>query len=104
MTQTPRLDRKPNPHGPQALTLTTKTADYKTRYAYAVEHATDEKEALTGADWADWDHRGRLVFAREGRLLTQDADAIGREPPQELTDLTGNTFEAIIAPAWARQW
>ena len=104
VTQTPRIDRKPNPHGPQALVLTTNTRDYKTREVYAVEDNTGARKALTGAEWADWDHQGRLVFARAGKILAQDSNAIGREPPQELIDLTGNTFEAIEAPAWAKSW
>ena len=103
-TRGPRIDRKQNPYGPKVLVRTKNTADDKEYTAYTLEDGTGANELLTGADWADWDHRGRLVLAREGKLLAQDADTIGREPPQELTDLTGNTFKAIIAPAWARQW
>ncbi len=104
VTLTPRIDRKQNPHGPQSLLLTTNTRDYRTREVYAVEDSTGAKGPLTGVEWADWDHRGRLVFAQKGKILTQDADAIGRTPPTELIDLNGNTFEAIIAPAWAKKW
>ena len=104
VTRLPRIDRKQNPHGPQVLTLTTKTADYKKREAYTVEYGTGEKVLLTGMDWADWDHQGRLVFARTGRLFALGADTIGREPPRELIDLNGNTFENVVAPAWAKEW
>ena len=96
VTLTPRIDRKQSPHRPQALILTTNTADYKRREAYAVEDGTGAQKPLTGVDWADWDHRGRLVFAQKGKILTQDADAIGREPPTELIDLNGNTFENVV--------
>lgn len=103
-TRGPRIDRKQSLHGPQALILTTNLTNYKSDRTYSVEDGTGARKALTGVDWADWDHRGWLVFARMGKLLAQDADAIGREPPRELIDLSGNTFEAIIAPAWAKEW
>ena len=104
VTTTPRLDRKQNPHGPQVLILTTMKADYRWREAYTIEDGTGANEMLTGAEWADWDHRGRLVYAQKGKILAQDADAIGREPPQELIDLSGHRFEEVIAPAWAKEW
>ncbi len=69
-----------------------------------MEDSTGAQKVLTGAEWADWDHRGRLVFARMSKILALNADAIGREPPTELIDLTGNTFEEVIAPAWAKEW
>lgn len=104
VTLTPRIDRKQNPHGSQALLLTTSTGDYRTREVYSVEDSTGVKAPLTGVEWADWDHQGRLVFALKGKILTQDADAIGQEPPTELIDLNGNTFENVVAPAWATEW
>ncbi len=103
-TRGPRIDRKQSPHGPQAVILTTNTTHYKSYRTYTLEDGVGANEMLTGVDWADWDHRGRLVFARKGKLLALGADAIGREPPTELIDLNGHTSEAIIAPAWAKEW
>ena len=106
-TRGPRIDRKQNPHGPRVLVRTKNTADYKEykEYkAYTLEDGRSANELLTGVDWADWDHRGRLVFAQNGKLLAQDADAIGRELPTELIDLNGSTFENVVAPAWAKEW
>jgi hypothetical protein len=57
-----------------------------------------ELYALADATWADWDQRGRLVLAQQGRLLSW-------EPPNTFTtiaDLTSQVPESIEAPDWAR--
>ncbi|HVE15672.1 MAG TPA: hypothetical protein VNB29_03005 [Chthoniobacterales bacterium] len=54
------------------------------------------------ADWAEWDARGDLLFARDGRLYRQ---TIGPSPfaePTLLADFANRKFEAIAAPEWAR--
>ena len=59
---------------------------------------------LTGAEWADWDQRGQLVFAAAGKVFALDADAIGQAPPKELADLNGSRPQAVAAPDWAQVW
>lgn len=51
------------------------------------------------ADWADVDHRGRLLLAREGRILVHD----GREE-RELIDLSPYEFRPLAPPEWATEW
>lgn len=50
-------------------------------------------------DWADVDHRGRLLFARGGRVFVGDA-----EGERELIDLNPLEFQEVIPPRWARGW
>jgi hypothetical protein len=58
---------------------------------------------LDGADWADFDQQGRLVFARFGKVFgaRREGDAWD---VRELADFTQNRFEAIEAPDWAKVW
>ena len=104
VTRTPRLHRKQNPLGWQKLTMATTLTDFAHHYEYSVRYAEDQDLELTGAEWADWDQKGRLVFAKSGKIFVLPADAIGREPPQELIDLNRNVPEAIEAPDWAKRW
>ena len=57
---------------------------------------------LTGAEWADWDQRGRLVFAAAGKVFALDADAIGQAPPKELADLNGNWLKPSPRLIWPK--
>jgi hypothetical protein len=62
-----------------------------------------DRYALNGkpldADWADVDHRGRLLFAREGRVFVRDADG-----DRELIDLNPLEFRPLAPPQWATEW
>ncbi len=51
------------------------------------------------ADWADVDHRGRLLIARKGRIYVRDANG-----ERELIDLNPLTFRPLEPPQWATQW
>jgi hypothetical protein len=59
---------------------------------------------LTDITWADWDFRGRLVFARGGKLFTADMAKAGFEMAVELADFNDMAPEAIVAPNWAKKW
>jgi hypothetical protein len=69
------------------------------RYVLEPNHGLD----LDGADWADFDQQGRLVFAQNGKLFA--AARVGQEwQTQELADLRENKFEEVVAPEWAQIW
>ena len=55
---------------------------------------------LGQATWADWDRRGRLALARDGRLLTWDPAA----GFTEIADFNPQRPETGAAPAEAAQW
>ncbi|MBP6350498.1 MAG: hypothetical protein KA392_13225 [Candidatus Obscuribacter sp.] len=64
---------------------------------------------LKNAEWADWDHNGDLLFAREGklwRLKAAQQEPIYTETSLaiELIDLNDSTFEEVRAPVWAKKW
>lgn len=54
---------------------------------------------MLDADWADVDHRGRLLLAREGRIYVRDADG-----ERELIDLDPFEFRPLAPPNWAVEW
>lgn len=71
---------------------------------YAVDFALRARggqvRTLGRATWADWDHQGRLVLARAGRLVhCQDP-----EPPSEIADFNDQTPIPLPAPDWVRNW
>lgn len=72
---------------------------------YSLTGATTQPavdEVLVGASWADWDHDGRLVFARDGKLFRLR----GEHPAQVqlVADFHDRRPDRITAPAWARTW
>lgn len=68
---------------------------------YAVRHGASERVVPIGrATWADWDRRGRLIVARDGRLWHwQRTEAL-----QEIANFNGQTPAPAPAPGWARTW
>jgi len=104
VTYAPRIQRKQNPRGWQKMTLTTSITGFTRRDDYSVRYAEGADQVLEGAEWADWDRQGRLVYALNGRIFAQAAELIGQQPARELIDLNGNTFEPLEAPEWAKRW
>lgn len=56
------------------------------------------------ADWADWDHKGDLLYAQYGKIYRQRHHQGGFLPPKLLIDLNGQKFENIEPPASATRW
>ncbi|HLF79670.1 MAG TPA: hypothetical protein VJB57_19485, partial [Dehalococcoidia bacterium] len=72
---------------------------------YVVEYElrdeqSGETRSLGWATWTDWDQQGRLVLARDGKLLALDQDASFRE----LADFNPQTPDPAPSPPWAREW
>ncbi len=59
-------------------------------------------------DWADFDHNGDVLFAKDGclyRLPKPVSLRRGRGAmPRLIADLNGMSFDPIKAPDWARSW
>jgi hypothetical protein len=71
---------RPHPDGTLSLSMVHVLEDF-TRFGgpysvdYTVTAVNGTEHSLGEATWADWDHRGRLVAAREGQLCTWSASA-----------------------------
>ncbi|MCB9492422.1 MAG: hypothetical protein H6674_10200 [Dehalococcoidia bacterium] len=58
---------------------------------------------LGGAEWADFDRRGRLVFTRDGCLWASSC-ADGAWTTKMLADFTANTFQPVPPTREALRW
>jgi hypothetical protein len=58
---------------------------------------------IPGADWADWDQGGRLVFTRSGQVWS--GRWIGKSLECKLlADLNDHRPSKVVSPSWARSW
>lgn len=55
------------------------------------------------ADWADWDHRDRLIVARGGKLLDMTPRR-GELQARELADFNDHRPRRVDTPDWATVW
>src|SRR5262249_38826433 len=87
-----------------AMTMTPRALDaaggrYQTDYA-VLDLERDLIARFPSVTWADWDQRGRLALAREGRLVLWERDA----GEQLLADFNGQSPDPQPAPDDARVW
>lgn len=61
------------------------------------------EQPLDGVEWADWDHRDRLLFARKGVLfaLEPNYDTMN---VRIVVDLNSERPVGVAAPSWASDW
>jgi hypothetical protein len=65
---------------------------------------TNMKIPISGAVWADWDHAGRLVYAKEGKLFEGNLREAGQIHSTELADFNAHKPEPKETPNWAKEW
>ncbi len=73
-------------------------------YDYLLSSVSGRFFVLPGAQWADWDHRGRLLFTREGCIFSCQPDDQGDYRNHLLADFTNARPESISTPIWAMDW
>lgn len=77
LTRQPEVREKRNPIGPQFLLLTRSISFLDYSEHFAIRYAQNSAWiGIERASWADWDSRGRLVFARDGKLYASDSEYI----------------------------
>ncbi len=80
-----------------------------TVHAYRLVRAPRRRESepvaeeLGRLDWADWDHDGSLLFAREGCLFRRDLRA-AKAQPKLVADLRDQVFSNVLPTDEAREW
>jgi hypothetical protein len=97
--------KRPSRNGKLALRLerTINRLDYAEKFS--VRH--DEKTSwtpITRASWADWDQNGRLVFCRDGKVLTSQPDRNELGEETELADFNASKPEPVPPPRAATIW
>jgi hypothetical protein len=104
VTYSPIVTEKASPLGDQTIVMTTAFVAMDDKRKYSVRNnATKQQIGLPDVEWADWDSRGRVVFARAGKILSAsiDCEIVGEV---ELVDLNGNKRIGVKAPPWASVW
>lgn len=71
---------------------------------YRVMSGADVLNNLGLADWADWDHRGDLVFAKTGCMFRGSFRKLGKVELVQIADFNDLKFEAIPPSSTAQRW
>ncbi len=100
----PERRARSHPRARLAVELTRRLDGLKYREAFLVTGMTGGGPDVRGADWVDWDRRGRLVVLRAGRVGVADVRDGKVGELRDLVDLTPDRPERRVAPDWARQW
>lgn len=96
---------KPSRNGKFALRLERSITRLDHAEEFSLRHG--EKPIWTPierASWADWDQNGRLVFCRDGKVLTSHPDANGLGVEKELADFNSSKPEPLPPPRAATIW
>lgn len=80
----------------------------KTNY-FVADKEENAIVTVDGADWADFDKNGDLLFARDGKVFRlAHINEAPYLPPienaKELLDLSKYSFEEVPPPSWAKKW
>jgi hypothetical protein len=104
ITDSPEVRERPSPDGRFALRMRMELRGFKAVYDFALGAAGGEMTLIEGAEWADWDQRGRLAFVRRGKVLVAQPRGGEDWQQQELADFNAQEPEPLESPEWARHW
>jgi hypothetical protein len=103
-TDQPEIREKPANQNPGIKLLMRRSITaFKYKEGFSVLGSGAEVE-VRGAEWADWDHAGRLVFARGGKLFASDVSSFPEISESQLADFNSLKPEPCESPDWARRW
>jgi hypothetical protein len=104
-TTVPQILEKKSPVGDFSIRLKRSFANLKYSEVFSVCRRKGAIEIpLENARWADWDHAGRLVFARDGKILSGCFDPGSELKEQELADFNHAKPKNVTTPNWALRW
>jgi hypothetical protein len=104
-TEQPEVHVKASPNTSLTLKMSRSIVRYEDQIEFTVSDTRNVwATALEGAEWAEWDHRGRLVYAAGGKLFIGTVAFNGRLEPTELADFNPSKRILMPAPAHARRW
>jgi hypothetical protein len=94
-----------HPQQPLTLVMTEVRFDFQAYggpyvVGYAVRTDLGQTIPMGQATWADWDQRGRLIIAQQGRLFHRETASVLRG----ITDFNEQVPEPRPAPAEAHVW
>jgi len=84
------------------MTRTKEVLDYSDEFA--VLSNSGSLTSIERAGWVDWDRKGRLIIARDGRISIGHIDGKAELIEKRLIDLTDSKPTPLVAPQWAQTW
>lgn len=104
-TEAPGIFVRTHPTEPFKLLMTDSINRYEQRFEFKVVRKLPHDEIpIKGATWAEWDHRGRLVYVKAGKLFAMRCEGSEEPKPKELADFNAARPDPQKAPAWALKW
>lgn len=104
-TRQPEIREKRNKGGSMLIRLTRSIDELNYAEEFAVSGGDGHSMIqIERASWADWDLRGRLVFARDGRIFESRVCESTVLSARELIDLNSAKPLAVRSPDWASRW
>lgn len=101
----PEVREKTNPDHTHAIRLarSRENLEYYERFALCSLNPPVVSQ-IDRASWVDWDQRGRLVFARDGKIFAASISPGCHLAEEQLADLNPSRPEAVPPPEWATKW
>lgn len=101
----PEVRKKTNPNHTHAIRLTRsiECVEYSERFALCSLNPPVVSQ-IDRASWVDWDQRGRLVFARDGKIFAASISPGCHLAEEQLADLNPSRPEVVPPPEWATKW
>ncbi len=108
VTKQPEIWMRPSTTGNHRLVWRTEAIDFEHPGGpylerFIVVHENGREEALEEASWAEFDHRGRVVFVENGNLRAWNPAAEYRSNSL-LRRFSIEEHRHVRSPAWAREW
>jgi hypothetical protein len=104
ITDSPEIRERPSPDGRFLLRMRMTIRGFAAVYDFAYQATGGEMTPIEGAEWADWDQRGRLAFVRAGKLFAAKPSSGLDGQGQELADFNAQEPVSLKSPEWARHW
>jgi hypothetical protein len=98
-----RVRSHPNKRLEIVLTRRLDGLRYRELFEVAVPPGREECD-VSGADWVDWDHAGRLIVLRGGKVFAAPVSGSKIGNLSELIDLTADRPAERDTPRWAEVW
>jgi hypothetical protein len=84
------------------MTRSKEILDYSDEFA--VVSGKGSPIIIDRAAWVDWDKKGRLIIARDGRICIGHVEENGRLAEKTVIDLNASKPTPVVAPQWAQTW
>lgn len=105
VTDAPEIREKPDGAGRLTLVMTREIQGFRMIFRFGVRDREGAPVVpLDGAEWAEWDQRGRLVLAGRGQVSVAEPAGAGAWAYRPLADVNAHTPQRVESPAWARDW